>query len=347
MEFATPSQPTLAPSPDTGADTGEPTDIKPAILLVEDEPTTRLMTSRQLERAGYEVQVVGNGTEALAMLKNRFFALLLTDWDMPEMNGVALCRAVREMPLEGYVYMILLTAREGKANVIEGLTAGADDYLTKPPDDNELRARLNTGRRILRLEQFLRAANRRIHLLSITDALTGTYNRRYLMERLPQEIERARRYSRPLSVILCDADHFKQVNDTHGHQVGDEVLKGFAKLLMGSTREGIDWVARYGGEEFLIVLPETGLADAIAVAEKMRVAIAAHPFDIAGGALSVNSSFGVAGYDSIQAQDKASVDSLIACADGCLYRSKETGRNRVTGKALDFGGGSIVLDHFA
>jgi two-component system cell cycle response regulator len=325
-------------SPPTDIGDGEPADvIPPSILLVEDEPTTRLMMSRQLTRAGYDVEVVSNGVQALEMLKRRFFPLLLTDWDMPEMNGVMLCKALRGMTLEGYVYIILLTAREGKAHVIEGLAAGADDYLTKPPDDNELRARLNTGRRILKLEQSLRAANRRIHLLSITDALTATYNRRYLMERLPQEIERARRYNRSLSVVLCDADHFKNVNDTHGHQAGDEVLKGLAQILMGSTRADIDWVARYGGEEFLIVLPETSLADAVIAAEKMRVAIAAHPFEISHGTLSVSSSFGVAGYDLIQAEEDASVDGLIANADHSLYVSKEMGRNRVTSKVLQPG----------
>jgi len=292
------------------------------------------MMSRQLKRAGYEMEVVSNGIQALEMLKKRFFPLLLTDWDMPEMNGVALCRAVRAMPLEGYVYTILLTAREGKANLIEGLAAGADDYLTKPPDDNELRARLNTGQRILKLEQSLRAANRQNHLLSITDALTGTYNRRYLMERLPQEIERARRYGHPLSVVLCDVDHFKKVNDTYGHQAGDQVLESFARLLTGSVRADIDWVTRYGGEEFLIVLPETSVTDAVAFAEKMRAAIAAHPFEIANGTLSVSSSFGVSGYNSAQIQKDASVDNLIANADRCLYRSKDMGRNRVTGKVL-------------
>jgi len=329
------SQPPSPSSPNTGADAGESADEKPTILLVEDEPTTRLMTSRQLTRAGYEVEAVSNGAEALAMLKTRFIPLLLTDWDMPQMNGVALCKAVRDMKLEGYVYTILLTAREGTANVIEGLAAGADDYLTKPPDDNELRARLNTGRRILKLEQSLRAANRRIHLLSVTDALTATYSRRYMMEHLPLEIEQGRRYGRPLSVVLCDIDLFKAVNDTHGHQAGDDVLRDFAKLVMNSTRKDIDWVARYGGEEFLIVLPETSVPDAITVAEKTRLTIAAHPFEIADGTLSISASFGVAGYDSMQALRGVGVDTLIAEADRCLYRSKDAGRNRVTGDALD------------
>src|SRR5688572_13519228 len=272
-----------------------PDDAKPPILLVEDEPTTRLMTSRQLKVAGYEVEAVSNGVEALARLKEKFFPLLITDWEMPEMDGVELCRAVRQIQLEGYVYTILLTARDGKANIIEGLQAGADDYLTKPVDDNELNARLNTGRRILRLEQSLRAANRQNHLLSITDALTGAFNRRYLMEKLPKEIERARRYVRPLSVVLCDIDHFKKVNDTHGHQAGDEVLKTFAGLLLASTRKNVDWVARYGGEEFVAVLPETAVADAIAFAEKTRIQVASHPFSTSAGTLRVSSSFGVAG----------------------------------------------------
>jgi diguanylate cyclase (GGDEF)-like protein len=325
------SIPTIPPPSDTGP---AAPDDKPSILLVEDEATSRLIVSRQLERAGYDVQAVSNGAEALAILRKRFIPLLITDWEMPELNGVALCGEIRKMPLEGYIYMILLTAREGKANVIEGLQAGADDYLTKPPDDNELLARLNTGRRILKLEQSLRAANLRIRLLSVTDALTATFNRRYLMERLPQEIERARQRGGPLSVVLCDADHFKDVNDLHGHQAGDRVLQSYAKLLMDSTRQDIDWVARYGGEEFLIVLPGTTVNDAIAFAEKLRVTVAGHSFDIAGGALKVTSSFGVAGYDSVQARQDTGVDALIANADRCLYQSKEQGRNRITGKCL-------------
>ncbi len=315
---------------DMGSDPGALSNTRPAILFVEDEPTTRLMVSRQLDRAGYAVIAVSNGAEALDVLERQFVPLLLTDWDMPEMNGVELCKAVREMPLEGYVYTILLSAREGKANVIAGLAAGADDYLTKPPDDNELRARLNTGRRILRLEQSLRAANRHIHQLLITDALTAAYNRRYLMDRLPQEIERARRYQRPLAVVLCDVDHFKNINDTYGHQAGDRVLRNLATLLMGELRRDVDWVARYGGEEFLIVLPETELVDAIAVAEKIRLSVASHSFDFMGVTINVTASFGVARYVADSSMDDTAVDALIADADGCLYRSKEAGRNRVT-----------------
>lgn len=312
------------------------------ILLVDDEPTQRLIMARLLKRAGYEVETAANGKEALAKIEAGDFQLMITDWEMPEMDGLALCRAVRAGGFEGYVYTILLTARDSKAHIIEGLEAGADDYLTKPVDDSELMARLNTGRRILRLERSLKAANREKHLLSITDALTATYNRRYLMEQLPKEIERARRYSRPLSAVLCDIDHFKKINDTHGHQAGDEVLKGFSQLLLNATRKGIDWVTRYGGEEFLIVLPETGVEAAAMFADKIRALVAGHEFASTAGALRITSSFGVAGYDAVD-NDEASVDDLIAYADLCLYRSKENGRNRVTGKQLDVGGRTVVL----
>lgn len=305
---------------------------RPAILLVEDEPTTRLMVARQLERAGYSVVAVANGAQALAYLEKQFIPLLLTDWEMPEMNGVALCRAVRDLPLPGYVYTILLTAREGKANVIEGLAAGADDYLIKPPDDDELRARLNTGRRILGLEQSLRAANRRIHLLSITDELTGTYNRRYLMENLPREIARGGARRLPVSVVLCDVDHFKRVNDTYGHQAGDEVLRVVATIIKDALRGGIDWAARYGGEEFMVVLPETTVAAATEIAERIRRNIHERVFEFGDRPLRLSASFGVCGHESSQTPQPAGAEPLIAAADECLYQAKNAGRNRVVGR---------------
>lgn len=229
------------------APAGAAPDALPAILLVEDEPTARLMTARQLKRAGYDVESVGNGVEALARLKERFFPLLLTDWEMPEMDGLALCRAVRETELEGYVFTILLTARDGKACIIEGLQAGADDYLTKPVDDSELMARLSTGRRILKLERSLRAANRENLLLSITDALTGTYNRRHLMEQLPKEIERARQLlvggEQPAQLDEC-AHHV----DAHRHGArGVQNVGGLDGAVLGeSVRQVLDVLAAGG-----------------------------------------------------------------------------------------------------
>ena len=211
--------------------------------------------ARLLKRAGYEVEMASNGREALAKLEQGDFPLMITDWEMPEMDGIALCRALRSKE-QGYTYIILLTSRDAIEHLVAGLQSGADDYLIKPVIEPELIARLNTGRRIVTLERSLRAANEENRRLSITDPLTGVYNRRYLMEQLPREIDRAARYGRQLSTIMCDVDHFKKINDTHGHLTGDEVLKWFATTLQSGVRTS-DWIARYGGEEFVIVLPET------------------------------------------------------------------------------------------
>jgi diguanylate cyclase (GGDEF)-like protein len=314
------------------------------VLLAEDDPTTLLLTQRLLRKAGYDVDVVTNGALAFERLQSHFYPMVLTDWEMPEMDGVALCRAIRSASLEGYVYTILLTARDSKEHIVAGLEAGADDYLTKPVNEAELVARLSTGKRILALEQSLRAANKRNEHLSQTDALTGTYNRRHLMQRLPQEAERTRRYRHALSLVLCDVDHFKQVNDTHGHQVGDQVLQGVAQFLRDCVRVEIDWVARYGGEEFVIVLPETPLSGALAVAEKVRAGLAAAELSIGNLVLKVTASFGVAGFDQLEPGDVAIVDRLIAQADACLYKAKSSGRNRVAGKRLQPFSSTFVVE---
>src|SRR6202142_3347787 len=215
-----------------------------------------MLITRFLKNAGYEGDAVTNGSEALDMMTKRYYPMLVTDWEMPEMDGVALCKAVRNLQLDGYVYALLLTARDAKEHIITGLEAGADDYLIKPVHEPELIARLNTGRRILSLEHSLRAANQRNRILSITDALTGAFNRRYLMEQLPRELERCRRYGTPLSVIMCDVDHFKQVNDVMGHSGGDDVLQQFVWRMQKSIRATSDWLGGRGGEGFPPRLPE-------------------------------------------------------------------------------------------
>jgi diguanylate cyclase (GGDEF)-like protein len=253
---------------------------------------------------------------------------------MPEMDGASLCKAVRNLQLDGYVYALLLTARDSKDNIIAGLEAGADDYLIKPVHEAELIARLNAGRRILNLEHSLRVANQRNRILSITDALTGAYNRRYLMEQLPRELERCRRYAYPLSVLMCDIDHFKAINDARGHAAGDEVLQQFAARAQKSIRSNSDWVARHGGEEFLIVLPETGHEGAVTVAEKIRAIIAATPFTTRSGDAAVTASFGVASTGAQGPDIALKVDALMRCADECLYRSKQAGRDRITAREM-------------
>ncbi len=307
--------------------------VEPAatILLAEDDPVTRMLMTRFLKKAGYEVDAVANGSEALDRMTARYYPMLVTDWEMPEMDGVALCKAVRNMQLDGYVYALLLTARDAKEHIIAGLEAGADDYLVKPVHEAELIARLNAGRRILNLEQSLRAANQRNRILSITDALTGAYNRRYLMEQLPRELERCRRYAYPLSVLMCDVDHFKKINDARGHAAGDEVLQQFAARVQKSIRTNSDWVARYGGEEFLVVLPETPHEGAMHVAEKLREVISATPFATRTGDCTVTASFGLASTGPNGPDILLKVDALIRTADECLYQSKQDGRNRSSG----------------
>jgi two-component system cell cycle response regulator len=303
----------------------------PAILLAEDDPVTRMLMTRFLKKAGYEVDAVADGSAALDRMTRRYYPILITDWEMPEMDGIALCEAVRGLQLDGYVYVLLLTARDSQEHIIAGLEAGADDYLIKPVDEPELIARLIAGRRILALEHSLRAANERNRILSITDALTGAFNRRYLMEQLPREVDRCRRYAYPLSVLMCDIDHFKQLNDARGHAAGDDVLQQFAARMQKSIRTTSDWIARYGGEEFLIVLPDTGHDGAMVVAEKMRSIMTATPFVTRAGDVQITASFGVAATTEQGPDLTLKVETLIRTADECLYRSKQAGRNRTTG----------------
>ncbi len=309
-------------------------ETSPAILLAEDDPVTRMLMTRFLKNAGYEVDAVANGSEALDKMTKRYYPMLVTDWEMPEMDGIALCKAVRNMQLDGYVYALLLTARDAKEHIIAGLEAGADDYLVKPVHEPELIARLNAGRRILALEHSLRVANQRNRILSITDALTGAYNRRYLMEQLPREVERCRRYAYPVSVLMCDLDHFKQVNDQRGHAAGDDVLQQFASRAQKSIRSNSDWIARYGGEEFLIVLPETAYTDGMIVAEKIRGLVASAPFTTRAGDAVVTASFGVASTGPNGPDLSLKVEALIRAADECLYKSKLEGRNRSCGHEI-------------
>jgi diguanylate cyclase (GGDEF)-like protein len=249
---------------------------------------------------------------------------------MPEMTGLQLCKAIRKQKNKGYVFIVLLTARDKKADIITGLEAGADDYLTKPINHAELVARLNSGIRILELERNLREANKKIKILTVTDPLTGCFNRGYMKKKLVQEIKRARRYKHPLSVIFCDIDHFKQVNDKYGHQAGDMVLKEYCKCIMGKIRVDVDWLTRYGGEEFLVVLPETTLEGASLLAERIRMVVSQCKVKWHGEVIRLTSSFGVTGFDHSTAENKTSLDVLVREADKNLYKSKHEGRNRVT-----------------
>jgi len=299
------------------------------LLLVEDEPTQRLMLERQLTRAGYIVETAEDGEAALAKILEGGYQILITDWDMPGMDGPTLCRRVRDAGLKTYVYILLLTGHLNTDDVVAGLSAGADDYVRKPANQSELLARLTAGIRIVKLEQSLRDANDKIQLLSITDSLAGTFNRRYLNDQLVREVERARRYGRPLSAVMADLDRFKRINDERGHATGDEVLRLFADLSKSVIRPS-DWIARYGGEEFVIVMPETDVNGAARAAEKIREACAGTPMALATGPLEVTASFGVAGLSQVPQSAESAANALLREADEALYESKHEGRNRVT-----------------
>ncbi len=304
------------------------------VLVVDDNPIIQKMMNISLSKAGYDVASAENGLDALRKFDQKFYPIVLTDWMMPEMDGLELCRAIRKLPIDGYVYIILFTAKDSKEDIIKGLEAGADDYLTKPVNHPELMARINTGVRILELEKSLKKANEEIRILSITDHLTGCYNRGYIGEHLPREIKRAYRYKHSLSVIISDIDHFKMVNDSHGHQAGDHVLREFVRLLNGSIRNNVDWLARYGGEEFLFALPETDLKGAMILAEKLRIAVSESSIVYKDKAINITASFGVTGFDVLETCDNMVVENIINKADKYLYQAKQEGRNCVRGGSL-------------
>lgn len=299
------------------------------ILIVEDDIVTRKLLAKKLVKEGYVVDIAENGVKAIEKLNRTFFPIVISDWMMPELDGLGLCQAIRKREWNGYVFIILLTAKNAKDDIVSGLEAGADDYLTKPFHHAELIARINSGVRIVNLEQSLRSANEEIRLLSIKDPLTGCFNRSYLNERLPQELTRARRYRRPLSLIICDIDHFKNINDNYGHQAGDEVLKEFAARIMSSIRDQVDWIVRYGGEEFLIILPETDVEGTQILAERLREKITEKTINAGRHAISITASFGSTCLQSGSQGELYTQESIIRTADALMYEAKESGRNRV------------------
>ena len=297
------------------------------ILVVEDDLFSQTILTDALERLGYGVVLAANGRDALELCRLEHFSLIITDWVMPEMDGIDFCRAIRAMPTEQYIFILLLTSLDKKDELIAGLEAGADEYLVKPFHEVELAARLKAARRILDLEASLKQ-------LAMHDQLTGAYNRGYLDRQLSKEIQRSWRYGHPLSIIICDIDHFKAVNDCYGHQAGDQVLKEFVMRINRSIRNENDWMARYGGEEFVIVLPETPPAGCLIVAERIRNLIAGSEVLVQGEAVAVTVSFGAITIENTSLMEEMSMDAILGKADECLYRAKEAGRNR--GVAVQF-----------
>jgi len=297
------------------------------ILLADDDPVSRRLMERMLQRGGYEVITVENGREAARELTAAGGPrLALIDWMMPELDGPAVCREVRSRIDGAYVYILLLTSKQSSEDIVKGLQAEADDYLTKPCHPAELKARLHTGRRILQLEDKLVEAREDMRFKATHDALTSLWDRGAILALLRSELSRSKREHSSVSVLLCDIDHFKQVNDVHGHQVGDEVLEEVSTRLLDAVRP-YDAVGRYGGEEFLIVLNGCSAEDLEVRAEQARKAICGRVFSTSDGSILVSMSIGAI---TIQDWDKTdAVQPFLKEADEALYRAKAAGRNRV------------------
>jgi two-component system, cell cycle response regulator len=300
------------------------------VLVVDDDELVRAKIGSLLRLAGYQVHCAASGAQALLILGNRPCEIVLTDWEMPDMDGPSLCKALRLRDVERYTYVLMLSIRNGPADILGGLHAGVDDYVVKGAPAEELLARVEVGRRITHLEHALRISSAENRRLSVTDALTGAHNRRYLMKYLPRELARARRYGHPIAILSCDIDEFKGVNDCFGHEAGDQVLQAFVARALTCTRVPIDWIARAGGEEFIVVLPETPLDGASTVAEKVRIAMAANAIPTCAGPVSAKVSIGVTALETAEELAGVPMAELLRAADHCLYASKSRGRDRST-----------------
>lgn len=297
------------------------------ILVADDDPVSLRMIERMLQHIGYEVITADNGRKAADILSAAGAPRLsLIDWMMPQLDGPGLCREVRERNDDLYTYILLLTAKHSREDVVIGLKAGADDYLTKPFHPAELEARLNTGRRILRLEDKLVEAREEMRFKATHDGLTSLWNRAAILSLLRSELSRSTRDRSAVSLLLCDIDHFKRVNDVYGHLVGDEVLQIVSRRLQDAVRL-YDAVGRYGGEEFLIVLAGCVEEDMRSRAEQVRRAISSVPVPTATGPISVSMSVGAITIES--GEKEAPIELFLKQADDALYQAKAAGRDRV------------------
>jgi diguanylate cyclase (GGDEF)-like protein len=312
---------------------GDELEAPARILIVDDHEDNIELLRARLESWGYTTDSARDGGRALEMVEAEPPDLILLDVMMPHVDGMEVARRVKSNTSLPFIPIIMQTALDTTEDKVEGLEAGADDYITKPIEFPELKARLRSMLRIKRLQEELEErerqlleANERLRYMSQTDGLTGLDNRRHLENQLDHMFAHAKRLNEPLSCVMCDLDRFKAVNDSYGHQAGDAVLKQFARILKNEAREKVDRVGRYGGEEFMLLLPGTVLDAAVTFAERVRKEVESRTFTFDGGTIKRTASFGVAGWPHPRI---ASCDALVRAADDALYVAKETGRNRV------------------
>lgn len=294
-------------------------------MIAEDDPVSRRMLQGFLSKWGYHVEAVADGLEALRILEGDCPPpLAVLDWMMPGMEGPKVCARVRELPDRPYIYILLLSARTQRDDLLRGLESGADDYLTKPFDAQELRARLHVGQRILNLQEGLIVAREELRFRATHDTLTSVANRGVVLDAISREHARQIRERGSFGIILLDLDHFKSINDTYGHLTGDVVLKEAARRIASCVRP-YDTVGRYGGEEFLVVVPGSDEDGTLGLAERIRKMIESAPVPADNSPVQVTASCGVAVSTADQPLDS---NMLLHLADGALYRAKDKGRNR-------------------
>ena len=296
------------------------------ILVADDSIVSRHLLDATLRKWGYEVVIACDGKEAWEILQQEDApAVAILDWMMPGMTGLEVCQRVRQRAHEPYTYILLLTSKSLKEDLVEGMESGADDYITKPFDQHELKVRLRAGTRLVELQSELLAAREALREQATKDSLTKLWNRSSLLEILVRELARSDRELRPLGVVIVDLDHFKNINDTYGHFAGDAVLQEAARRMQSAVRP-YDGIGRYGGEEFLIILPGCDGQSACAQAERLRSQIAKEPFVLPECSFTLTASFGAT---STVPGQPAMAEGLIRKADEALYRAKKLGRNRV------------------
>ncbi|HZR55797.1 MAG TPA: diguanylate cyclase [Terriglobales bacterium] len=294
------------------------------VLVADDSAVYRKLVENTLGSEEYSVILAKNGLEAVHLLTEHRPAIVITDWEMPDLSGLDLCRQIR--PLGGtYTYIILLTSNNGKDQIVKGLAAGADDYLTKPFHAGELLARVGVGRRIVDLHEELDTKNSLLEELALTDSLTGLPNRRAVEQWSVRELGGAVRHGFPFWAVIADLDHFKAINDNHGHAAGDFVLKGFADVLRANTRAS-NVCGRLGGEEFVIAMGHVSKQNLETAIERIRRQVEGEQFVFNGAILRVTASFGISGF---QGGEAPGFDDLLRDADSALYAAKRTGRNRI------------------
>lgn len=295
------------------------------VLIAEDDKVSSKVLEKNIRNWGYDVIISNNGQQAWKAFQKDDIPLAILDWMMPKINGLELCQKVRLLKKDHYTYIILLTSKDRKEDVLKGFRAGADDYIVKPFDALELRARLQTGKRIVDLQSQLIQTNIKLEELAKEDSLTKLWNRAAIIQLLEDELHRSQREKRPVGVILVDIDYFKNINDTYGHLVGDAVLIEVTARLKKNIRR-YDRIGRYGGDELLVVLPNCQLNEVEEIAERLRLALSQSRIQTDAGSLDVTLSLGAF---SSEKQPDASAEVLIKASDNALYQAKRNGRNCV------------------